>query len=106
VENAHVTLFQVLSSQRFFAHENLRGVQPFGSQAVVVAQERNWVVSCEATVPADHTTSLFGIAVPFLGGILLAYALPRELIPSPAAHLVTALFLRQRMLCKSAWQLC
>jgi Kef-type K+ transport system membrane component KefB/nucleotide-binding universal stress UspA family protein len=39
------------------------------------------------------STSLFGIAVPFLCGILLAYALPRELIPSPAAHLVTALFL-------------
>jgi Kef-type K+ transport system membrane component KefB/nucleotide-binding universal stress UspA family protein len=39
------------------------------------------------------STSLFGIVVPFLGGILLAYALPRELTPSPAAQLFTALFL-------------
>jgi Kef-type K+ transport system membrane component KefB/nucleotide-binding universal stress UspA family protein len=39
------------------------------------------------------STSVFGIAVPFICGVLLAYALPRELIPSPAAQLVTALFL-------------
>ena len=39
------------------------------------------------------STSFFGIAVPFVCGVLLAYALPRELIPSPAAQLVTALFL-------------
>ena len=29
------------------------------------------------------STSLFGIAVPFVCGVLLAYALPTELIPSP-----------------------
>jgi Kef-type K+ transport system membrane component KefB len=39
------------------------------------------------------STSLFGIAVPFACGVLLAYALPQDLIPSPAARLVTALFL-------------
>jgi len=39
------------------------------------------------------STSLFGIAVPFICGVALAYALPIELIPSPAARLVTALFL-------------
>jgi len=39
------------------------------------------------------STSVFGIAVPFICGVLLAYALPGELIPSPAAQLVTALFL-------------
>ena len=39
------------------------------------------------------STSFFGIAVPFVCGVLLAYALPKELIPSPAAQLVTALFL-------------
>jgi K+:H+ antiporter len=39
------------------------------------------------------STSLFGIAVPFVCGVLLTYALPVELIPSPAAQLVTALFL-------------
>jgi Kef-type K+ transport system membrane component KefB/nucleotide-binding universal stress UspA family protein len=39
------------------------------------------------------STSLFGIAVPFVCGVLLAYALPTELIPLPAAQLVTALFL-------------
>jgi Kef-type K+ transport system membrane component KefB/nucleotide-binding universal stress UspA family protein len=39
------------------------------------------------------STSVFGIAVPFICGVLLAYALPSELIPSPAAQLVTALFL-------------
>jgi len=39
------------------------------------------------------STSLFGIAVPFVGGVFLAYALPEELIPSSAARLVTALFL-------------
>jgi Kef-type K+ transport system membrane component KefB/nucleotide-binding universal stress UspA family protein len=39
------------------------------------------------------STSLFGIAVPFAGGVALAYALPQELIPSATARLVTALFL-------------
>src|SRR5882672_7368039 len=39
------------------------------------------------------STSMFGIAVPFVCGVLLAYALPKELVPSPAAQLVTALFL-------------
>ena len=39
------------------------------------------------------STSVFGIAVPFVCGVLLAYALPNELIPSPASRLVTALFL-------------
>ena len=39
------------------------------------------------------STSLFGIAVPFACGVALAYALPAELIPSPATPLVTALFL-------------
>jgi Kef-type K+ transport system membrane component KefB/nucleotide-binding universal stress UspA family protein len=39
------------------------------------------------------STSVTGIAVPFVCGVLLAYVLPRELIPSPAAQLVTALFL-------------
>ena len=39
------------------------------------------------------STSFFGIAVPFVCGVLLAYALPKELIPSPATQLVTALFL-------------
>jgi Kef-type K+ transport system membrane component KefB/nucleotide-binding universal stress UspA family protein len=39
------------------------------------------------------STSVFGIAVPFVCGVLLAYALPKELIPSSAAQLVTALFL-------------
>jgi Kef-type K+ transport system membrane component KefB/nucleotide-binding universal stress UspA family protein len=39
------------------------------------------------------STSLFGIAVPFACGVLLAYALPQDLIPSPAARIVTALFL-------------
>jgi len=39
------------------------------------------------------STSLTGIAVPFASGVLLAYALPDSLIPSPAARLVTALFL-------------
>ncbi len=38
------------------------------------------------------STSLLGIAVPFLCGVALTYALPTELIPSPAARLVTALF--------------
>src|SRR6185503_12861133 len=38
-------------------------------------------------------TSLSGIALPFVCGVLLAYVLPTELIPSPAARLVTALFL-------------
>jgi Kef-type K+ transport system membrane component KefB/nucleotide-binding universal stress UspA family protein len=39
------------------------------------------------------STSLFGIAVPFVCGMLLAYALPTELIPTSAARVVTALFL-------------
>jgi Kef-type K+ transport system membrane component KefB/nucleotide-binding universal stress UspA family protein len=39
------------------------------------------------------STSLFGIAVPFVCGVALAYALPAELIPSSATRLVTALFL-------------
>jgi Kef-type K+ transport system membrane component KefB/nucleotide-binding universal stress UspA family protein len=39
------------------------------------------------------STSLFGIAVPFACGVALAYTLPAELIPSPGAQLVTALFL-------------
>ncbi len=39
------------------------------------------------------STSVLGIAVPFACGVALAYLLPMELIPSPAARLVTALFL-------------
>ncbi len=39
------------------------------------------------------STSLFGIAVPFVCGVALAYALPAELIPSSTTRLVTALFL-------------
>lgn len=39
------------------------------------------------------STSLFGIAVPFVCGVALAYTLPATLIPSPGAQLVTALFL-------------
>ena len=39
------------------------------------------------------STSVFGIAVPFVCGVLLAYAMPATLIPNPAARLVTALFL-------------
>jgi Kef-type K+ transport system membrane component KefB len=39
------------------------------------------------------STSLMGIAVPFACGVALAYALPIELTPPPAARLVTALFL-------------
>ncbi len=39
------------------------------------------------------STSVFGIAVPFVCGVLLAYSLPKELIPSPSAQLITALFL-------------
>lgn len=39
------------------------------------------------------STSLMGIAIPFVCGAALAYALPTELIPNPAARLVTALFL-------------
>ena len=39
------------------------------------------------------SSSLFGIAVPFASGVLLAYALPQDLMPSPAGRLVTALFL-------------
>lgn len=39
------------------------------------------------------SSSLFGIAVPFGCGVLLAYLLPASLLPSPEARLVTALFL-------------
>ena len=39
------------------------------------------------------SSSIFGIAVPFVCGVLLAYALPKELIPSSSLRLVTALFL-------------
>jgi len=39
------------------------------------------------------STSLAGIAVPFSCGLLLAYALPTDLMPDPATRLVTALFL-------------
>ena len=39
------------------------------------------------------STSLSGIAVPFVCGVLLAYALPADLIPSSGVQLVTALFL-------------
>src|SRR5258708_9871482 len=40
------------------------------------------------------STSLFGIAVPFVCGVALAYALPAELVPSTATRLGTALFPR------------
>ncbi len=39
------------------------------------------------------TTSLFGIAVPFICGVVLAYGVPTRIIPSPNTQLVTALFL-------------
>ena len=39
------------------------------------------------------STSVFGIIVPFVGGVLLAYGMPPGLLPDPAARLVTALFL-------------
>ncbi|MEI7871995.1 MAG: cation:proton antiporter [Alphaproteobacteria bacterium] len=39
------------------------------------------------------SSSLFGIAVPFACGLLLVYFLPADLLPNPAARLVTALFL-------------
>jgi Kef-type K+ transport system membrane component KefB len=39
------------------------------------------------------STSAFGITVPFVCGVLLAYALPKQLIPSPELQLLTALFL-------------
>ncbi len=39
------------------------------------------------------STSLSGIAVPFICGVLLAYALPASVVPSGEARLVTALFL-------------
>jgi Kef-type K+ transport system membrane component KefB/nucleotide-binding universal stress UspA family protein len=39
------------------------------------------------------STSVAGVAVPFLCGLLLAYALPAALIPDPNVRLVTALFL-------------
>ena len=39
------------------------------------------------------STSVFGIAVPFACGVVLAYAMPADLVPNPGARLVTALFL-------------
>lgn len=39
------------------------------------------------------SSSLFGIALPFGCGVLLAYSLPASLMPSPEARLLTALFL-------------
>lgn len=39
------------------------------------------------------SSSVFGIAVPFVCGVALTYALPAALIPSVEARLVTALFL-------------
>lgn len=39
------------------------------------------------------STSLFGIAVPFICGVAVAYALPASVLPSPSTRLVTALFL-------------
>lgn len=39
------------------------------------------------------STSVFGIAIPFGCGVLLAYAMPAELMPSASTRLVTALFL-------------
>ncbi len=39
------------------------------------------------------STSLAGIAVPFIGGVALAYALPTDVIPAHENPLVTALFL-------------
>jgi Kef-type K+ transport system membrane component KefB/nucleotide-binding universal stress UspA family protein len=39
------------------------------------------------------SSSLFGIVVPFACGLLMAYMLPASLMPTPAARLVTALFL-------------
>src|SRR5207245_435707 len=41
--------------------------------------------------------SLSGIAVPFLGGVALAYALPADVIPGHENPLVTALFLGTAM---------
>ena len=38
-------------------------------------------------------TSLFGIGVPFICGVMLAYALPTAVLPAPGSLLVTALFL-------------
>ncbi len=43
------------------------------------------------------STSLSGIAVPFIGGVALAYALPTDLIPAHENPLVTALFLGTAM---------
>ncbi len=39
------------------------------------------------------STSAFGIAVPFICGVLLAYSLPAEVVPASGSRLVTALFL-------------
>jgi len=43
------------------------------------------------------STSLSGIAVPFIGGVALAYALPTDVIPAHENPLVTALFLGTAM---------
>jgi Kef-type K+ transport system membrane component KefB/nucleotide-binding universal stress UspA family protein len=43
------------------------------------------------------STSLSGIAVPFIGGVALAYALPSDVIPTHENPLVTALFLGTAM---------
>ena len=39
------------------------------------------------------STSLFGIAIPFACGVLLAYAMPNTVVPASGSLLVTALFL-------------
>src|SRR5882672_7872121 len=39
------------------------------------------------------STSLSGIAVPFVCGVTLAYLLPASLMPQPTARLVTAMFI-------------
>ena len=39
------------------------------------------------------STSAFGIAVPFAGGVMLAYAMPASLLAAPDARLVAALFI-------------
>lgn len=49
----------------------------------LVADRRRAVIS----------TSLAGIALPFAGGLLLAYAMPDGVVPAGKARLVTALFL-------------
>src|SRR5262249_31316333 len=44
------------------------------------------------------STSLSGIAVPFACGVVLAYAMPADFIPTSDTRLVTALFLRTALL--------